>query len=83
MAISASELRANVYRLLDRVLETGEALEIDRGGRRLRIVPAEVAVVPGSKLERLKGRGNPDAIIGDPDDLVHLDWSVYWNPDPT
>jgi hypothetical protein len=35
----------------------------------------------GSKLERLKGRRNPGD-IGDPEDLVHMDWSVYWNHVP-
>ncbi len=83
MAVTASQLRADVYRLLDQVLETGVPLEIERGGRRLRIVPAEPTDPAGSKLERLKGRGNPDAVIGDPDDLIHMDWSSYWNPDPT
>jgi antitoxin (DNA-binding transcriptional repressor) of toxin-antitoxin stability system len=83
VAITASELRANVYRLLDQVLETGEPLEIERAGRRLRIVAADPGPPVGSKLERLKGRGNPNAIVGDPEDLVHMDWSVYWNPDPT
>jgi antitoxin (DNA-binding transcriptional repressor) of toxin-antitoxin stability system len=83
VAISASELRANVYRLLDQVLETGEPLEIERGGRRLRIVPADPVPPVGSELERLKGRGNPDYIVGDPEDLVHMEWSVHWNPDPT
>lgn len=37
MAITASQLRQDVYRLLDHVLETGVPLEIERGGRRLRI----------------------------------------------
>lgn len=83
MAVTASQLRADVYRLLDRVLETGEPLEIDRGGRRLRIVPVGADSPVGSKLERLKGRGDPEAVIGDADDLVHMDWSVFWNPDPT
>jgi antitoxin (DNA-binding transcriptional repressor) of toxin-antitoxin stability system len=74
MTISASELRQNIYRLLDHVAETGEPLEIERKGRRLRIV----AVDRGSKLSRIKG--DPDAIVGDPADLVHMDWSGYWEP---
>lgn len=76
MAVTASQLRQDVYRLLDEVLSTGTPLEIERHGRRLRIVPVD----SGSKLDRIKG--NPDAIVGDPDDLVHMDWSMYWNPDP-
>ncbi|HWB71890.1 MAG TPA: type II toxin-antitoxin system Phd/YefM family antitoxin [Egibacteraceae bacterium] len=74
MAISASELRQNIYRLLDEVLETGLPLEIERKGKRLRIVPVHT----GSRLERIQG--DPELIVGDPDDLVHLDWSPYWRP---
>lgn len=75
MAITPSELRRDVYRILDRVLETGEPIEVERGGRRLRLVPVEA---PRSKLERV--RTNPAGLIGDPDDLVEMDWSAYWNP---
>ena len=44
MVISASQLRQNIYRLLDEVLESGEPIEIERNGRRLRIVPAEAPI---------------------------------------
>lgn len=39
MSISASQLRQDVYRLLDEVLGTAQPLEIERKGRILRIVP--------------------------------------------
>ncbi len=74
MAISASELRQNIYRLLDQVVETGVPLEIERKGKRLRIVPVHT----GSRLERIQT--DPDLIVGDPDDLVHIDWSQHWRP---
>jgi len=74
MAITASKLRENVYRILDEVLATGQPVEIIRGGRTLRIVPDEV---PTSRLERVRTLG---AIYGDPDDLVHVDWSNEWRP---
>lgn len=77
MAMSASQLRQDIYRLLDQVLETGDALEVDRKGRRLRIVPDE----PVSKLNRLQP--HPDAIVGDPEDLVTTDWSDTWDADRT
>ena len=74
MSITASELRQNVYRLLDEVLRTGTPLEIERGGRRLRIVPVNAP----AKLSRLAA--HPGTIVGDPEDLVHLDWSDEWQP---
>lgn len=75
MAVTASQLRQDVYRLLDEALETGVPIEIERRGRRLRVVPVD----SGSKLDRIKG--NPNAIVGDPADLVHIDWSRAWDPD--
>lgn len=74
MAMTASELRRNIYRLLDEVLETGVPLEIERKGQKLRIVPDERP----SRLDRITGR--EDFLVGDPDDIVHMDWSEYWRP---
>jgi len=76
MALTASKLRENVYRILDQVLETGVPVEITRGRRKLKIVP--VGERPKGKLDRLKPR--PDALVGDPEELVHLDWSAEWRP---
>ena len=79
MDVTATKFRANVYKLLDHVLETGEPVEIARKGRKLRIVPAEpVAAGKGDLGERLEP--HPGAIVGDPDDLIHLDWSEAWKP---
>lgn len=75
MALTASKLRENIYKILDQVLETGVPVEIVRGRRRLRIVPADQE---GGKLARLTAR--PKALVGDPEDLVHLDWSQEWKP---
>lgn len=76
MKITASKLRENIYKVLDSVLETGAPVEIERRGRKLRIVPVDDP--PRSKLNRLQP--HPDAIVGDPEDLVHLDWSPEWKP---
>lgn len=73
MALTASKLRENVYRILDEVLETGVPVEIERRGRMLKIVPVEPA-------DRLAGLETRPIIVGDPDDLVHIDWSAEWRP---
>ncbi len=73
MAITASKLRENVYRVLDEVLATGQPVEIERNGRRLFIVADAVP----SKLDRLVRR--PEVVNGDSEDLVHLDWSGAWS----
>jgi hypothetical protein len=76
MPVNATQLRANVYRLLDEILETGRPLEIERNGKVLVIAPKEA----GSIWDRLPRREG--AIVGDPDELIHIDWSSEWNPDP-
>jgi len=76
MAVTASQLRANVYRLLDDVLESGRPLEIERKGKILVIAPKETQTL-WDRLPRREG-----AIVGDPDELIHIDWSSEWNPDP-
>jgi prevent-host-death family protein len=76
MVLTASKLRENIYRILDQVAETGVPVEIVRGRRRLRIVPAEPPAA--RKTDRLKVR--PKVLIGDPQRLVHMDWSKEWKP---
>lgn len=71
MGITASKLRQNIYRLLDTVIQTGKPLEIERKGKKLKIVPGELE----DRLSKLKKR---DIINGDPEDLVHIDWSSEW-----
>jgi prevent-host-death family protein len=73
MVLTASKLRENIYRILDQVLETGVPVEIRRRGKTVKIVPAEA--VP--KLSRLAPR---DYLRGDPEAIVHLDWSSEWRP---
>lgn len=76
MSITASALRADVYRLLDKVLDSGRPLEIERKGRIVVIAPKQARSI-WERLPRREG-----AIVGDPDELVHMDWSSEWNPDP-
>jgi len=72
--LNASRLRSDIYRILDQVLRTGQPVEVERRGRRLRIV----AVDPASPLDALVAHG--DAAVGDPSDLVDLDWTEAWRP---
>ncbi|MDZ7841334.1 MAG: type II toxin-antitoxin system Phd/YefM family antitoxin [Gammaproteobacteria bacterium] len=71
--LSPSKLRANLYRILDRILETGEPVELERKGRRLRIIPD-----PRGKLDTL--RAHPDYLKVPAEDIVHTDWSHEWRP---
>lgn len=52
--MTATELRRNVYQVLDDVLDTGHPAEIQRNGRTLLIVSAEPVVRDLSKIPKRK-----------------------------
>jgi prevent-host-death family protein len=66
--VTPTELRANIYQLLDEVLNTGVPLEIKKGDKKLRIVPVEKV----DKFQNLIAR--PEVIAGDPEQLVEISW---------
>jgi hypothetical protein len=72
MRVTASKLRADIYNILDQSLKTGVPVEVVRKGKILKIIPESKP----SKLSRLKKR---NAIVGDPEDLVHMDWLHEWS----
>lgn len=76
MTITPTHLRADLYRLLDHVVATGQPLLVSRGGTTLRIARVEAAEanedpLPVPALCR-------DLVNGDPADLVNPDWSQFW-----
>lgn len=73
--VTPTQLRANIYNLLDEVLQTGLPLEIKKGDKKLRIVPVDKV----DKLKNLVSR--PEAIQGDPDELVEINWMDEVNLD--
>lgn len=73
--ITPTELRGNIYKLLDDVLTSGIPIEINKSGKLLRIVPIDTK----NKLDNLLAR--PDVISGDPDDLMNIHWDKEMNLD--
>ncbi len=73
--ITPTELRSNIYKFLDEILNTGIPIEISKAGKKLRIIPVEKT----SKLQNLISR--PDVIKGDPDDLADISWAKEVNLD--
>ena len=71
MIITASKLRSNIYNVLDKVLETGVAVEIHRRGKILKIIPMNGP----SKFSNLRKH---DILNVPLDDIVHMDWSDQW-----
>jgi antitoxin (DNA-binding transcriptional repressor) of toxin-antitoxin stability system len=68
--IKATKLRQNLYRILDEILESGVPVEIERNGRVLKIVP--------EKANKLGNLERHEVINGNPEELVHLDWTDEW-----
>jgi prevent-host-death family protein len=73
--ITVTELRGNIFKLLDEVLRTGVPIEVNKGGKKLRIVSAESS----NKLRNLISR--PDVINGDPEEIVDVSWEREVNLD--
>ena len=67
-------IQKDILKLLDKVVKTGVPLEIERKGKRLLISPAK----KHRDLDRLEN--HPDFVVGNPDDLIHIDWSSEWEP---
>ncbi len=71
MTVTASTLRQNIYQFLDQIIETGKPLEIKRKGEILKVTKQKSE----SRLGRLRRH---DCVNGDPEQLVHCDWSGEW-----
>ena len=75
MRMKSTKFRASLYRVLDHIENSGEAVEIERNGKWFRL---EAMGAEKSKLDGLLRR---PLIVGDPEDLVDVDWSQTWNHD--
>lgn len=74
-AITPTQLRRDLYRILDQVLETGVPQEILRNGRKLLIVSSE----PGrGRFEDAPKRQILNCTF---DELVATSWEAAWSPD--
>lgn len=78
MKVTATKLRAELYRILDEVLETGDPVEVARAKGTVVIKPL-VSPRKGKRASKRKTT-NPNLVVGNPDDLVHFDWSKHWKP---
>lgn len=72
MILSAAKLRAHLYEIIAQVSTSGMPIEIEYKGMLVKLVPSKTK----GKLDKLKKR--PGTIVGDPEDIVHLDWSNEW-----
>jgi hypothetical protein len=71
MSLTVTQLRNDIYNLLDKVAETGIAQEIERKGKKLKIILDS----PKSKLDNLEGH---NVIKGNPLDLANIHFDETW-----
>lgn len=74
MKITATDLRTHLYEQLDRVATTGEFLELERKGVRIRIERD----IPRSRLSSIVLR--PTMLV-DPQVIVEQNWADSWKAD--
>ncbi len=71
MVVTTTELRQNLYNLLDQLIQTGQPIEIKRKNKVLKIIIEP----PKSKLDNLKKR---DVLNCKPDEIINNYWESEW-----
>ena len=73
MAFTLTKLRTHLFQVVDHLIATGDPVEIRRKGYTVKIVLAKKK----DKFDNLKRHST--YVKGNSDDLVHMDWSCYWD----
>lgn len=73
MSLSLTELRNNLYKIVDQVIETGIPVEVTRNNHKIKIILSDGP----SKLERLSVRQN--VFNDDPESIVNCNWISEWS----
>ncbi|MDY0091685.1 MAG: type II toxin-antitoxin system Phd/YefM family antitoxin [Candidatus Vecturithrix sp.] len=68
--LSKPQMGETMYRLLEQVIKSQIPVDIEFQGKTLRISVEERSC---NKLANLEP--HPDCLVGEPEDIVHLDWS--------
>lgn len=71
--INVTELRQDIYHKFDEVIARQEPLLVDRKGHILKIVPL-------GRTSRIASLEPQELVVGDADELIHMDWSETWSP---
>ncbi len=75
MPINLTQLRGNIYQWIDQLIETGEPIEVERKGVIIKIALADNS----ASQQKKKFVKHKNVYIGNPEDLVHMDWSNEWS----
>ncbi len=72
MPISASQLRQNIYKILDQIIKEGKVVEVLRKGTVIRLIPE----TKKSKIERLRHNEFSDEPA---ESFESIDWTSSWS----
>jgi hypothetical protein len=72
--MNVTQLRANIFKVFQKIDKTGQPVEVRLKGKRFRISPLERS----DKFANLDP--HPDCIVGDPAELDRIDWLKEWRP---
>ena len=70
--MNLTELRQDIYQKFDEVIATQEPLLVDRKGHILKITPL-------GRASRIASLEPQELVVGDIEDLIHMDWSETWS----
>jgi len=70
--LNVTELRQDIYQKFDEVIARQEPLLVDRKGHILKIVPL-------GRTSRIASLEPQELVVGDADELIHMDWSHTWS----
>jgi antitoxin (DNA-binding transcriptional repressor) of toxin-antitoxin stability system len=81
MRVTTAKFKQNLDQILDSVLSNGKPVEIERKGKIIKLVPVGVKVpvkIIRRKKSKLMNLEPHDTIVGDPESIIHIDWSKEW-----
>ena len=78
--LTPTQLRQDLYRILDDVVATGRPIEIARNGRLLQITLVERSATDGATLDLSALERRPGLIVGDSGELPDVHWDEAWRP---
>ena len=79
MILTIEQFQKDAKPWLDKVKETGESLVLLSGPEAFE-VRSVAPIASGAVIRDLEAIPKTCSIIGDPEDLVHIDWSSEWRP---
>lgn len=71
--MKATELRKNIYSVLDEVIASGKTIEIERKGKVVKLVADNAS----DKFSRIKRR-KKSIVKGDSGELANIHWDKEW-----